>query len=190
MAEFNKQCDIVQGYNFKKDVQTSVGFITKMKVGDVELTADQKVKDPLSPGDDLPVVAVLSGAMWELGPTDGLYFSGQVSIASKQALMELIYTSLTKVEVVFQFTVYDYDPVAKKYFKALHCSDTDLNGILEKNGDDLNLAVAEDKSSEVQSPENYAFHVGIKAQPTAQSLTVAVAELKKVVKNWGVEVAA
>lgn len=62
--------------------------------------------------------------------------------------------------------------------------------ILEKNGDDLNLALAEDKSTEVQSPENYAFQIGIKPQPESQNITVAVADQKNIVKGWGVAVAA
>lgn len=189
MSEFNKNCDIYQGYNYKKDRQTPVGYITKLKIGDEELSADQTVKDPLSPDDDLKVVSVLSGALWQLGPTDALYFSGQVSVASKQACLGLIYKSLTKVEVLFQFTVYDYDPVAKKYFKCLTV-DSEMKGILEKNGDDLNLMVAEDKSTEVQSPENYAFQIGIKPQPEAQSITIAVGDQKNIVKGWGVAVAA
>ncbi|NLE87861.1 MAG: hypothetical protein GX607_15850 [Myxococcales bacterium] len=189
MAEFNKHCDIYQGYNYKKDRQTPVGFITSLKIGDKDLAADQTVKDPLNPEDDLKVVAVLSGALWQLGPTDALYFSGQVSVASKQRCQELLFKSLTKVEVVFQFSVYDYDPIAKKYFKCLTV-DADMKGILEKNGDDLNLALAEDKSTEVQSPENYAFQIGIKPQPESQNITVAVADQKNIVKGWGVAVAA
>jgi hypothetical protein len=190
MAEFSKSCDIFQGYNYKKDVQTPVGYITKIKIGDVELKADQTVKDPMSPQDDLKVVAVLSASMWGLGPTDALYLSGQVSVGSKQNCVELVYRSLTKVEVVFQFAVYDYDPIAKKYFKCLQCNDTDLKGILEKNGTELNLGVADEKSTEVQSPENYSFYIGIKAQPEAQSLTVAAGDQKNVVKSWGIAVAA
>src|SRR6478752_3389786 len=190
MAEFSKNCDIFRGYNYKKDVQTPVGYITKIKIGDVELKADQTVKDPMKPDDDLVVVAVLSAASWGLGPTDAVYFAGQVSIKSKQACMELIYRSLTKVEVIFQFAVYDYDPVAKKYFQCLQCNATDMKGILEKNGDDLTLGVGDYASTEVQSPENYAFHIGIKAQPEAQSLTVASGDQKNVVKNWGIKIAA
>jgi hypothetical protein len=190
MAEFVKSCDIFQGYNYKKDVQTPVGYITKIKIGDVELTADQTVKDPMSPDDDLKVVGVVSSAMWGLGPTDALYFAAQISVGSKQACVGLLYRSLTNVEVVFQFAIYDYDPIAKKYFQCLHCSATDMKGILEKNGADLNLGVADSKSTEVQSPENYAFYVGIKAQPAAQSLTVAAGDQKNVLKSWGILVAA
>ena len=39
--------------------------------------------------------------------------------------------------------------------------------------EDLNISVADDPSSEVQSPENYSFSIGIKPQTTAQTVTVA-----------------
>jgi hypothetical protein len=190
MAEFNKNCDVFQGYNFKKDVQTPIGFVTKLTIGDADLKPDQTVKNPLSPDEDLKVVSVLSGAMWGLGPTDAVYLSGQISVTAKQQCVELIYRSLTKVEIVFQYTVFDYDPLVKKYFKCFHCGDTDLKGILEKNGDDLTLSVADVASREVQSPENYAFYIGIKPQPQSQSVTVAPADQKNVLKAWGISVAA
>lgn len=189
MPSFQKNCDQYQGYNFKKDVQTPVGFITALTIGDTTLTVDQTIKDPLSPADDLKVVTVLTGALWELGPTDALYFSGQISIANKQAVQLLTYSDLTKVEVKVKFAVYDYDPIQKAYYKCmLGADDAELNGILEKNGEDLNVAVADEKSHEVQSPENYSFQIGIKPQPSAQEVTIATSYSSKVVKAWGITV--
>lgn len=189
MATFQKNCDQYQGYNFKKDVQTAVGYITSLKIGDTTLSVDQTVKDPMSPADDLKVVAVLTGALWELGPTDALYFSGQISVPNKQAVQLLTYKDLTKVEVVVKFAVYDYDPVEKKYFKCmLGADDAELNGILEKNGSDLNLSVADEASREVQSPENFSFQTGIKPQPSAQEITIATSFSAKVVKAWGITI--
>jgi len=189
MPTFQKSCDIYQGYNFKKDVQTPVGFITALKIGDTELSADQTCKDTMSPEDDLKVVAVLSGSLWELGVTDALYFSGQLSVGNKQKVQMLTYKDLTKVDTTCTFTVYDYDPVQKAYFKCkLPTDDATLNGLLEKNGGDLNLNVADDASTEVQSPENYAFQIGIKPQPSAQQITIATSFTDKVVKAWGLTV--
>ncbi len=189
MATFQKQCDVYQGYNYKKDVVTPVGFINSLKVGDTELTADQTCKDPMSPEDDLVVVAVLSGSMWQLGVTDALYFTGQLSVANKQSTQMLTYKDLTKVEVTCTFTVYDYDPVEKKYFKCmLPTEDATLNGVLEKSGGDLNISVSDDASTEVQSPENFAFQIGIKPQPSAQQVTIATSFSEKVVKAWGLTV--
>ena len=43
MPEFRKILDVYQGYNFKKDKQTPVGFITKMTIGKTELKADAQL---------------------------------------------------------------------------------------------------------------------------------------------------
>jgi len=56
------------------------------------------------------------------------------------------------------------------------------------NGADLNLSVGVDASAEVQSPENYAFQIGVKPQPSAQTVTVATSFSDKVVKSWGMKV--
>jgi hypothetical protein len=188
-ATFQKQCDIYQGYNFKKDVQTPVGFLKELKIGDVTLKADQTCKDPMAPETDFPVVAVLSGVMWELGVTDALYFSGQISVFNKQQVKQLAYKDLSKVDVTCVFDIYEYDPLEKKYFKCLlPTDDKALNGLLEKRGGDLNIDVADDASTEVQSPENYAFQIGVKPQPAAQTITVATSFTVKIVKAWGLKV--
>jgi len=190
MATFQKNCDVFQGYNFKKDVQTSVAYITALTIGGLTIKADQTCKDPMSPETDFAVVAVLSGAMWELGVTDALYFSGQVSVYNKQQIKQLLYKDLSKVDLTCAFVVYEYDPIEKKYYKCLlQTEDTPLNGLLEKRGSDLNIDVADDASSEVQSPENFAFQIGIKPQPEAQTVTVATSFSDKIVKAWGLKVA-
>jgi hypothetical protein len=189
MALFQKYCDVEQGYDFKKDVQTPIGYITSLKIGDTTLKADQTVKDPLSPETDLPVVAVLSGATWDLGVTDPLYFTGQVSVYNKQQIKLLVIKDLSKVDVTFKVAVYEYDPIEKKYFKCLlGTDDADLNGLLEKRGGELNLSVAEDASKDVPSPQNFSFQTGINPQPSAQVVTVATSFSDKVVKSWGMKV--
>lgn len=188
MPEFRKVCDVYQGYNFKKDKQTTVGFVTKLKLGDTDLTVDQKCKDPTNPDNELAVVAVLSDVLWETGVTDAVYFSGQVSVANKQSIQQLVYMTMVNVLVEFQFSIYEYDPLAKKYFLCFHSNKKDMKGLLEKRGDELNLTVADDASTQVQSPENYAFNTGIKPQPDAQALQVAVGDTKNFVKAWGLKV--
>jgi hypothetical protein len=189
MPTFQKNCDLYQGYNFKKDVQTPVGFITALTVGDVTFKADQTVKDPMAPETDFPVVTVLSGGLWELGVTDALYFSGQISVYNKQQVKQLVYKDLSKVDVTCTFVIYEYDPIEKKYFKCLlPTDDATLNGLLEKNGGNLTIDVADDASTEVQSPENFAFQIGVKPQPSAQTITLATSFSVKIVKAWGVKV--
>ena len=188
MPEYRRSLDVYQGYNFKKDKQTLVGFITSIKIGDTVLTADQTCKDPTNPTADLKAVAVMSGVMWETGVTDAVYLSGQVSTANRQAVALLAIMNLTNIVTVFQFKVYEYDKIAKKYFIAFQSNDTDMNGLIEKRGEDLNISVADDASTEVQSPENYAFQIGIKPQASAQALHIATADQKNVVKAWGLAV--
>ena len=65
-----------------------------------------------------------------------------------------------------------------------------LKGILEKNGDDLNLSVADEPSTEVQSPKNFTLQVGIKPQTTEQTVNMATGVNKNVSKIWGVTAAA
>lgn len=188
MARYRGNLDIEQGYHYTKYKQTPVGFITKLQIGTESLAADQTVKDPTNPTQDLQVVGVLSGVLWESGVTDAIYFAAQISGTDRQAVARLVMTELTNVPVVFQFSIYDFDQIAKKYFLAFHSNSTDMNGVIEYRGDELNIAVADDPSTEVTSPENYAFEIGITPQASAQTLHIATAEQKGVVKSWGLAV--
>jgi len=188
MPEYRRSLDIYQGYNFKKDGQTPVGFITGLRIAGEELKVDQRCKDPTNPGAELAVVAVLSGVQWGTGVTDTVYLSGQISVVNRQSVAMLVINGLKNIDVVFQFSVFDYDPAAKKYFLAFHSNRTDMRGLLEKRGDDVNLVVADDPSMEVQSPQNYAFQIGIKPQPSAQTLSIATGVQKVIVRAWGLKV--
>lgn len=188
MPQFSRALDVYQGFNFKKDKQSPIGYILAIKIGDQDLAADQEtIKDPEQPGNVLStkVVAVLNHYLWETGTTDAMYFSGQVSTANKQKLAEMILGSFANIQVTFNYVVYEYDPLQKKYFKSNYV-DTALNGLLEKSGDELNISVADDASSEVQSPKNFTFQIGIKPQTKEQSVNIATAAQKNIVKQWGV----
>jgi hypothetical protein len=188
MPQFSRALDVYQGFNFKKDKQTPVGYITAITIGDQALTADQEtIKDPEQPANNLSakVVAVLNNYLWETGVTDAMYFSGQISTANKQLLAQLILGSFANITVTFNYVIYEYDPIAKKYFKSNYV-DAAVNGLLEKNGDELNVAVADNESREVQSPKNFTFQIGIKPKSQEQSINVATASQKNIVKQWGV----
>jgi hypothetical protein len=188
MPQFARSLDVYQGFNFKKDKQSSVGYITKLKVGDVELKADQEsIKDPEQPDKALAskVVGVLNHYLWETGVTDAMYFSAQISTNNKQSVAAALLGTWANVEVLFQYVIFEYDPAQKKYFKSSYI-DAELKGILEKNGDDLNLSVADDPSHEVQSPKNYTLQLGIKPQTLEQTVNMATGSGKNLVKQWGV----
>jgi hypothetical protein len=188
MPQFSRALDVYQGFNFKKDKQNAVGYITKLKVGEHELKADQEsIRDPEQPDKPLKnkVVAVLNHYLWETGTTDAMYLSGQISTANKQMVSGALLGTWSNVEVLFSYTIYEYDPLAKKYYKSNYI-DADLKGLLEKNGEDLNLSVADDASTEVQSPKNFTLQLGIKPQTLEQTVNLATGAGKQLVKQWGV----
>src|ERR1700732_59001 len=124
MPSFNLSCAVDQGYNFRKDVSTPVGFITAMKIGTKALAVDTTCKDPMNPATDLKVFAVLSDVSWGVGGTDAIYYTGQITAPNRQDIQMLAYLDLTNVEVLFKFRVYNYDPVAKKYYQCFQTGDT------------------------------------------------------------------
>ncbi|RKH45938.1 hypothetical protein D7X55_07080 [Corallococcus sp. AB049A] len=192
MPQFSRSLDVYQGFNFKKDKQSPVGYITAITIGGEALAADQEtIKDPENPDAAIAdkVVAVLNHYLWETGVTDAMYFSGQVSVANKQKIAEMLLGNFSNIEVNFKYVIYEYDPIGKKYFKS-NFLDAEMKGLLEKNGDDLNMSVADNESREVQSPKNFTFQIGIKPQATEQSLNLATSASKKIAKKWGITEAA
>jgi hypothetical protein len=186
---FSRSLNVSQGFNFSKTEQAPVGFVTKLKLGDVELKPDQaSIKDPEQPGQNIgnKVVGVLSHYLWETRTTDSMYLSLQISEDNKNELSAKLLSDWTNMEVVFSYVIYEYDPKAKKYFKSNWC-EPELKGILEKNGHALNLTVANEPSTEVQSPENFALQVGIKPQTEEQMVHLATAHTKNLSKVWGIQ---
>lgn len=143
--------------------------------------------DPEQPDKALSakVVGVLNHYLWETGITDAMYLSAQISTSNKQVLSAALMGAWANVNVEFQYVIYEYDPLAKKYFKS-NFTDAVLKGILEKNGDELNLTVADDPSHEVQSPKNFTCQVGIKPATQEQAVNMATGSSKNIVKKWGV----
>ena len=114
-----------------------------------------------------------------------MYFSGQISAQQQQKIAEMLLGTWDDMAVTFAFSIYEYEPSQKKFFKSAFVDD-ELQGLLEKNGSDLNIDVADDPSHEVQSPLNYAFRIGIKPKSQEQQVHLAVGTERKVTKKWGV----
>jgi cystathionine beta-lyase/cystathionine gamma-synthase len=53
MPQFSASLSVDQGFNFRKDVNTPVGFIKALKVNGKDLAADIVVKDPMNPTTDV-----------------------------------------------------------------------------------------------------------------------------------------
>jgi len=186
MPQFARALDVYQGFNHKHDKQTSVGFITELKIGGQVIKADIEAYDPKAKA-ALKSVAVLNHYLWETGFTDAMYMSGQLTVANKVTLQTMLMQDWKDTTVEFKYVVFEYDPVAKKFFESNKVTAT-MKGLIEKHGHELNLHVADDHSHEVQSPLNFTFQIGIKPQTTAvQEVHLAGGDGKNVVKKWGIK---
>ena len=191
MAETSFSCDVSQGFNFKKDAQDIVGHISKLKIGEKDMDVDLAVTNPedLS-GDKIKVVGVVSDIYWEGGFAEPIQFSCQVSNANKKTLAILTNSEMSNTTVEFAFEVYDYDPEEKKYFKAFHTDGAAIKGLVEKSGGSLSIAISTDQSMEVMSPNNFTLSLGVMPEDTEQETHLAFSVSDKLVKRWGVTVAA
>jgi len=190
MAEISFSCDVSQGFNFQKDAQDKVGHINTIKIGDKDLAVDMTVTNPEElAGDKVKVIGVVSDIFWNGGYADPIQFSCQVSNANKKELSVLTHSDLSNTTIEFKFTVYDYDPEKKKYFKTFHSGDNVLKGLIEKQGGELSITIDNDASPEVESPLNYAMSLGVMPEDTEQETHLAFSVDANMVKRWGVTVA-
>lgn len=176
MPLYERPCDVHQGYSFQKDVQTTVGFIKKLKLGDADLAADQVVKSPLAPADDLKVVAVMSHVSWNVGASTPVFFAGQISVKNRQTVAKLVYTSMTKIAIEIDFVVFEFDPAGNqnKYYQAFHSDGKAVKALVHKEQSNLSLSVAYQPSEIIKSPMNYDFQIGLVPQVEKQNLQMAV----------------
>ena len=185
--ETSYSCDVWQGFNFQPDIQSHVGHVTSMIISDdTPLTPDLTVTDPEDRVSTVEVVGVLSDIYWEGGYADPIQMNFLISTNNKNLVTILTHTSFSNTDVVFGFNVYEYDPEAKRYFKAFHSNDAELFGLIQKEGSELMLYVDQDPSTEIQSPQVFMMTIGIMPQDFEQELHLAVSVTDKFVKQWGV----
>lgn len=196
MASSQYSCSVRQGLNFEKDQQVLVGHLVSMTVGGQALEADMALTIPtatFSSGDAVTestsVVGVVADISWQGGYADPLHFTVHVSTENQKLIAIKTHTNLLDNDVVFQFNIWAYDPIAKVYYLAFHSNETDMNGLILKEGGNLALQISPDASTIVKSPLNYEMYIGIMPQETAQVLNLAVSNTDKFVKTWGVAVA-
>ena len=191
MAEVSYSCDVSQGFNFQKDQQTLVGHINKLKVAGKELAVDMAVTNPENvTGDKVKVVGVVSNIYWGGGYADSMQFSCQVSNPNKKTLAVLTQMEMANTMVEFVFTIYDYDPDEKKYYKCFHSNDAVLKGLVQKSGGQLSIFIDADQSQEVMSPKNFTMNLGVMPEDLEQDTHMAISVSDKMVKRWGVTVKA
>lgn len=134
--DFEKECNVEQGFNFRQDEHHTFGYINGLVIGDSVLAPDLKVAEPTgrsgmkfsnagaggTSGSEFsniftkPVAVVLSKAKWNTAPTDIIEFEGRVSAANMQLVSMLRMQALAKIIIQLSFVIYEYDPVNNDYF--------------------------------------------------------------------------
>lgn len=193
MAESSYSCDVRQGFNFEKDAQVTMGYINKIKIAGQDLPSDIDVTDPMSENmaGKLKVFGIVSQIYWQGGYADPVQFSCQVSVLNKPTIQTMTHTTLKDTSVEYIFTIYDYDPVKKIYYKCFHANETALLGLILKSGGSLAMDISSDQGYEVVSPKNFAFSLGVMpVEEKNQQIHVATSTTSNFVKQWGVAVKA
>jgi TolA-binding protein len=167
--------------------QNMVGYIEYIKIGDAELHSDFAVLDPTT-NKQLNVVGVISQIFWEGGYAEPILFSCQISESNKTQLAVLTNSVISNTDVAFVFSVYNYDPEAKIYYKCFHTNSVKLQGFIYKSGGELAIEIDTDPSAEVTNPRNYTFTLGVAPQSYSQAIHLAVSSTDKFAKQWGVAV--
>lgn len=191
MADLSYSCDVRQGFNFEKDSQNMVGHINSLKIGDTELASDLAVTDPEAvSGDPVKVFGIAQSIFWQGGYSDPVQLTCQISTENKKTLATMVHQTLSNTTVGLSFTVYDYDPDEKKYYKCFHTDGQVLECLVQKSGGELIMSLDMDQAQEVVSPKNYTFQLGAMPEDKEQAIHVAVSVSDKFVKKFGITVGA
>ena len=188
MGEQYHQCDVANGFNFKRDVQNPLGHLKALTIGQEAIEANMEVIIPES-GDMVNVVGIISDISWEGGDAHPISLSCQVSNSNKVLLTGLTGDTLHDTSVEFDFDIYRYDPAPdqRKFFKCFHTNDEVVKGRLEKSSrGELAVEVAQDPSHEVESPLNFTLSFAVNPEEIEQHLQLADAVGANKTSRWAV----
>lgn len=197
MAGISLRCDVVQGFNFQKDEQTPVGHIKALTISKKKFDSELTVQNPMkiAEGPKEKVVGVVSAIRWNGGFAEPIIFTCQVTAKNREAAAILTHTNLSNTEVEFAFNIYEFDAGAEKpaYYKSFSTTKdddgkvTEVKGLIEKSGGNLEMEIDTDPSSDVPSPRNYEFYLSVMPNDAkAEDIHLAVSATAKFVKKWGV----
>ena len=111
MPAYEVECDITQGFELAPDRRHTVGYLTRLAVGDV--TPDLAVTLP-PPDAAQPVVAVLAGASWSTTPTSDITLRARLSPANATHLRD----AAKEGPVQIGFVVFTFDHANGVYYRA------------------------------------------------------------------------
>lgn len=174
-----------QAFDWERDAQVPVGHVVSLTIGTKVFTADFEVHAPLDDS-NLKAVGIITGAEWAGGHGDFVKLTFNISTKNKQELAMLLHKELSNTSVKVKFNVYEYDPIAKKYYSSFNSTDAELEGIVLKDSGKLQLTLEKSPNETVKSPENYKVELSFVPEPKSQAITLATGDQQTVVKKWGI----
>lgn len=176
---------IKQAFDWERDAQVAVGHVFTLTIGTKQFTPDFEVHAPLD-ASNVKVVGVVKASEWAGGHGDFVKLTFQISTKNKQELAMLLHKELSNTSVKCKFAIYEYDPIAKKYYSSFNSTDAELEGLIMRDSGKLQLVLTKEPNETVKSPENYTVELSMVPEPKAQAITVASADQMTVVKKWGI----
>jgi hypothetical protein len=175
--EWIRICDVQQGFNYSPKSRLPFGYITHMRIGNVDFTPDLEVvatprSRPFGKGKSSQrVVAVVSDVhLVDLhNPQSALSFAGRLSVANRKKMQRFVRTQrMNGAQVALRFFVADWLPTSKKgdrlkysYGVAFSSGNHDLLAQLADNKRDLALSFDAQPDSDVQKPVNHFFSISL-----------------------------
>lgn len=177
-GSIQKTLDVAQGFSLKPDATTPVGCIQSLTVGTTSLSADIETKFPLAPASSAKCVAVMSSFAWSTVATDPVSLAGRVTPDNQAKLAAL---GAGSQEVTFQLAIYEYDPVAKRYFASVSSGGVDLKGAADAG----QITVGATPATDPSTPKSQDLSLTLKPRGGAQKINLSTSPGKFLGKAWG-----
>lgn len=185
MPHFTRLCEVLDSQRTLLDASGPVGRITRLRLADIELVADQTGETLSCPVSGAPAVAVLRQIDWGLGASDVVALAGLVSVSNRQEIARLILDGADSIEVTFRVVVHERDPDTATWHPVFQ-SEQDMRGVVECVDDALSLSIADEAVSESGSSLRYPFEIRITPRSDeTQTFLLSGPASRRLAKPWG-----
>ena len=172
-----KQCSADEALNFRKDTYARVGYIEELSINGKPLKRELTVTNPIKPSETMQVFAVLF--QLSMRGYHHLEFSGMAGGHHLAELRDLILPDT----IEFRFTIYEYNPITKRYFASVHTGGNTLRGISRKARSDRNQ-VSLRLHPEKDRRNTHGFSMKAIPSETSQTIVLAAVEGKEEKLDW------
>jgi hypothetical protein len=189
MANINKQCSVFNAFNFRRDLHETIGHVLVLTLGkdDLQLTADIKLNEPIGDA-DVQTVGPIASFSWEGGYAQPIQIALQISQTNKDAINAFIHNKMQSVKVKIDFVIYDFDRDEEVFYESVRSAEGGIECILQVQGKERVIYVANDPSHEVEHPVNYQLVLGLEPEDIESVIHVALSNKAKIAKQFGVAV--